>query len=314
MALDHYVSQVHLRNFYSPSRASMYGIKKSTLERFPCRSENVCRIEKGSTNSYLIHDRAIEDFLRGVEPKYNESVAKLRSGKIDSQCIYVIAGFVSFITSCTPTAMRIHSEPLRRSVEAVAALLDRRGDIPKAPESLGGKSLTELLESGEVKIMVDAKYPQAIGISTVLNRISVYGNASWEILLNSSVDSPFFTSDYPIALEPVGFIPNWIVPLTPNTAIRIVPDIKQSGAQRDLTFKNFRFNRREVSRQEVLAINRLLVQCAEEIVFYRDDRPWVVAFVARNSQFRVEAETKRIPYGTGFLNWSTQRIGSVAAS
>src|SRR6266480_1785572 len=135
MALDHYVSQVHLRNFYSPALGSrMYAIRKSDLKSFECRSRDVCRIEDGSTNSYLIHDRAIEDFLRDVEPKYNASVAKLRTGKIDQECIYVVAGFVSFITSCTPAAMRIHSEPLKRLVETEAAVLDRNGMLPKAPE------------------------------------------------------------------------------------------------------------------------------------------------------------------------------------
>jgi len=61
----------------------MYAIRKSDLKRFRCRAKDVCRIEDGSTNAYLTSDRAIEEFLRGIEPKYNTSVAKLREGKID---------------------------------------------------------------------------------------------------------------------------------------------------------------------------------------------------------------------------------------
>src|SRR5436305_13347945 len=106
MPLDHYVSQVHLRNFYSPAIPErMYAIRKSDLKTFQCNARSVCRIEQGSTNAYLINDRAVEEFLTAVEPKYNPSVAKLRDNKIDRECIYAIAGFAAYIGSCAPAAM-----------------------------------------------------------------------------------------------------------------------------------------------------------------------------------------------------------------
>jgi hypothetical protein len=87
MPLDHYVSQVHLKNFYSPvSPKRMYAIRKFDLKTLPCNAPIVCRIEEGSTNAYLINDRAIEDFLLAVEPKYNASVVKLQGDKIDREC------------------------------------------------------------------------------------------------------------------------------------------------------------------------------------------------------------------------------------
>ena len=80
MALDHYVPQVHLRNFYSHELGRrMYGLRKSDLRAFTCRSEDVCRIEAGSTNPYLKEPRIIADFLTEVEPYYNASVDNLRS-------------------------------------------------------------------------------------------------------------------------------------------------------------------------------------------------------------------------------------------
>src|ERR1700733_1805774 len=98
MALDHYVSQVHLKNFYSPALGErMYAVRKSNGKAFTPNAESVCRIEEGSTNAYLTKDRAIEDFLKGIEPKYNASAQKLSSGEIDVEAIYVIAGFASYI-------------------------------------------------------------------------------------------------------------------------------------------------------------------------------------------------------------------------
>src|SRR6202022_1896603 len=101
MALDHYVSQVHLKNFYSPALDGlMYAIRKSDLKRFPTKSQDVCRIEEGSTNAYLSKDRAIEEFLKDVEPRYNASLAKLRENKMDQEAIASLAGFAADVVTC----------------------------------------------------------------------------------------------------------------------------------------------------------------------------------------------------------------------
>lgn len=88
MPLDHYVSQVHLKNFYSLKlKCLMYAIRKSDLKSFPTNSDSVCRIESGSTNLYLQDVRAIEGFLKGIEPKYNTAIRKLAENQIDAECI-----------------------------------------------------------------------------------------------------------------------------------------------------------------------------------------------------------------------------------
>lgn len=310
MALDHYVSQVHLRNFYSPALGNhMYAMRKSDLKSFPCNSRSVCRIEEGSTNAYLINDRVIEEFLLGVEPRYNASVAKLRENKIDKECIHAIAGFVGYVACCATAAMRIHAGPLQSLLESEAAILDKQGLIPKAPPSLGSKTLTELLTDKEVRFTVDPKYPQALGINSITGRVSIYGNSKWEILLNGVPECPFFTSDFPVAIEATGHrTMNWIVPLTPDLAIRIIPDIRLDGTAPDLSFAKFTSRQRMLRRSEIVEINRLIVQCAEDLVFYRDNHEWIGDFVAKNRHYRIEAVTDRIPYGTGFINISTQRI------
>ena len=265
MPLDHYVSQVHLRNFYSPTLGSlMHAIRKSDLKQFPCNSESVCRIEEGNTNAYLINDRAVEDFLLGVEPKYNASVIKLQNGQIDTECIYVIAGFVAYVASCAPASMRIHTAPLQSQLQSEAAILDRQGLLPRAPAILGSKTVTELMDDGAIDFEVDPKFPQAMGIDTIVPRVSMYGNSHWEILANNDEVNPFFTSDYPIALEEVRSnpIPNWIIPLAPDLAIRIVPDIRLRDQPPDLSFSRFTHHRRALKRQETHGINRLIVRCA----------------------------------------------------
>jgi len=311
MALDHYVSQVHLKNFNSPALSGMiYAIRKSDLKRFQTKSQDVCRIEEGSTNAYLLEDRAIEEFLKGVEPGYNASLTKLRQNKIDQECIACIAGFAAYIVSCSPAAMRILSGPIKAALESTAAALDAQGLIPKAPEALGEKSITELLADGTVKFTVDPKYPQAVGISNVLHYVSVFGNSPWEILRNEDSDNPFFTSDYPAAIETFDLNTpiNRIVPLAPDLAIRITPDIRLSNTRQDLSFAKFRAAPRRLKRVEVVDLNRLIVRCAEDLILYRDDREWVAGFVAKNQRYRIEPVTQELSTGTGDLLVSTHRI------
>jgi hypothetical protein len=52
----------------------------------------VCRIDEGNTNDYLIEPRAIEEFLKTIEGKYNSAVSVLEMGEPDQQTIYTIAG------------------------------------------------------------------------------------------------------------------------------------------------------------------------------------------------------------------------------
>jgi Protein of unknown function (DUF4238) len=311
MPLDHYVSQVHLRQFYSPAlNELMFAVRKSDGKTFCCNSKSVCRIEDGSSNAYLRKDRLIEEFLRFVEPKYNRSLSKLYENTLDQEGILSIAGFVAYVMACSPAGIRVLSDPLRASLESTSAILDRGGALPTAPDILGGKSLTELLEDGTVSFKIDPKCPQALGITSIIGWVSVFGNSQWEILRNEESDTPFFTSDFPVGLErssdPRAL--NRIVPLAPNLAIRIRPDIRLSGRQPNLSFKTFEPKQRRLKRREVVEINRCIVRCAEDTVFYRDDLDWVVPFISKNRRYHVEGVTQRIPQGGGFLNVSTQRI------
>jgi hypothetical protein len=317
MPLDHYVSQVHLRHFYSPVLDElMFAARKSDGSTFCCNSKSVCRIEDGSSNAYLRKDRLIEEFLRFVEPKYNRSLSKIYDNTFDQECILSIAGFVAYVMACSPAGIRIMSDPLRASLVSTSAILDRGGDLPTAPDILGGKSLTELLEDGKVSFRIDPKFPQALGINSIIGWVSVFGNSRWEILRNEEAGTPFFTSDFPVGLErsPDPRVLNRIVPLAPDLAIRICPDIRLSGQQPDLSFKTFKAKQHKLKRREVVEINRCIVRCAEDTVFYRDDFDWVVPFISKNRRYQVEGATQRIPHGGGFLNVSTQRIVSTQST
>jgi hypothetical protein len=311
MPLDHYISQVHLKKFNSPALGDrMYAIRKSDQKTFTPNSRAVCVVNDGSTNAYLLEDRAIENFLETIEPKYSSALEKLTAQKIDQECIYTIAGFVAYVISCSPAGMRIHSGPLKSTVETTAAMMEAAGMLPPPPPELAGASLTELLQKGAVRVKIDAKYPQAMGINSILERTATFGNFKWEILLNDFGDSPFFTSDFPAAIEKTNDprILNRIVPLAPSLALRIRPDLSIERGHADFSFRNFGFHTRHISRQEVINLNCLIVRCAEDMVFYRDDHPWILPFIAKNRHYRVVPHTHKLRTAEGTLLISTQRV------
>ncbi|MCR4290670.1 MAG: DUF4238 domain-containing protein [Candidatus Scalindua sp.] len=311
MPLDHYISQVHLKNFYSPKLGKlMYAIRKNNQKLFTPNAESVCRIPDNSTNSYLREDRLVEKFLKDIESKYNSAVAKIVANDIDAKCIYVIAGFVAYVLTCSPASMRLHSEPLKNIVEETARILDSKSVLPLPPPVLGGKNITELLKDEKVRIGINPKYPQAIGICSILSHIRMFGNFKWDILMNPFNNNPFFTSDFPVAIEKTDDhrILNRIIPLTPKLAIRIFPDISIDRKRVDFSFSGFRHSVRKLSLRDVMYINKLIVRCAETTVFFRDDYEWIPKFVKKNAGFCIESRTIRIPKGDGTLHVSSLEV------
>ena len=129
-------------------------------------------------------------------------------------------------------------------------------------------------------------------------------------MINPFDDSPFFTSDFPVAIEKTEDVRvlNRITPLSPNLAIRIRPNLSFDRDRADFSFARFRHTVRKLSRTEVVSVNSLIVRCAESTVFFRDDYKLIPKFVKRNARFRIEPQTQRIPHGNRTLHWFTQEV------
>lgn len=311
MPLDHYIPQVHLKNFYSQELGNgMYVIRKNDQKQFIQSAKNVCRLEEGNTNHYLKDKRIIEEFLKGVEPKYNKSIDAAIRGEFSDESIYVIAGFISYVMTCSPAAMRIHSRLFRSCCEEAGRLLDHYKELPTPPLEMGGVSFTDLLEKKRIAVKIDEKYPQAVGISTVLSKVKRFGNSHWQLLYNEHAENPFFTSDYPIAIESSSCAKTikWIVPLTPYLAIKIAPNTVDQNEDLDFSFSQFSCEKKSPSRFEIRRINQLIVRCAESLVFFNKLNEWNPRFVRRNSQYRIEMKASRHPHRNGVFLYHAQEI------
>jgi len=228
----------------------------------------------------------IEEFLKLVEPKYPIALEELRSGQISAESIFVISGFVAAITSCAPAAIRLNTSRTRGVLHETAREMDDEGVMPPSPESLGGKSLSELLSDGTVGFNIDEKFPQAVAIAGVLPKASALGNADWELFRNNGF-SPYFTSDFPVGVQWRGRVFSRIVPLAPDLALRITCDWRPRGVI-DLDFSRNRTALIEASKRDVVEINEVVVRSAEETVFFRDNDGWVDRFVSKHRHYRLE--------------------------
>lgn len=154
-----------------------------------------------------------------------------------------------------------------------------------------------MLDDGMVRINVDEKYPQAIGISSGIEaRVAIFGNALWDVMFADPAYGGFFTSDFPVYDNRVV---SKTVPVASDVAIRIHPQLRERGKEPDLSFPGFRARFRTLRPQEMREVNRELVRAAESVVLYHADTDWLLPFVRKHRAFRVESIVTRIPSPLG---------------
>ncbi len=307
MALDHYVPQVYLRHWISGDNGPLLNvIRKSNFKRFTPRTKDICAIPEGNTNRLLEDSQKIENALKAIEPKYNKALASLKNGQFDDESIWTISGFIACIMVASPTALRLNNPFLKAILRDMAVGLERRNLIP----GLEKKMIARGLERGAVDFKVDGRYSQAIEAEDMDKVIGLLTHGDWEVLHNRFSDNPFYTSDYPIALEVSKTIPwinNKIIPLSPSLAIRIKP--RTDTKRQEQPFVNLSVKRRALSRGEVKMINTLVVRSAEEIVVYLKEHDWTLDFINRNRYFWIDGVvTKRVVSENESLFINRQRL------
>lgn len=294
MARDHYVSQTYLRG-WQDSEEQLHAIRKKDLKQFKPKTRSVCFEEDGNTNEYLAHARAIEAFIKPIEDRYSGAVRKISERRFDVEDILTVAAWISYVETSAPTARRLGVEYLRPLLEMAAVKADREGHIPPPPPELGGTSLRELLVGGKIRIDIDESYPQAIGASHMQERVATYSNWHWAILYSCHADSPFLTSDFPIAIDPLSDLGNGfakVVPLSPTTAVRIRPRPHMPDEDGQPPLRHFQHTFRNLSRAEVRRVNTMVVRTAENLVFSSGAFDWLARFVSKHAHYRATTKTE----------------------
>jgi hypothetical protein len=229
-------------------------------------------------------------------------------------------GFVSAMMAnlacCTPAWRRMltkmHGDMAVGFLHISKTMIDRRGEGP--PDF--PRKAVEMLEQGKIRLQTDHDFVKASVTRFLLDYTWVAFNQNWTIIRNNT-EQPFLTSDNPVVVsgsapEPMtrflltvsGSAPapmTRFLPLSPDLCLGVTFD----GPIRPLDPKNPSMDLqtpprgsityRRAKPTAVRIINRLVVKCAEDLVFSAKADRKIEDLVRKYAAYRVDAAYAEFP-------------------
>lgn len=303
MPKDHFIAQTYLKHFVDPNHRNMlHAYRKSDGATFPCYPAAVCHEWDGDRNpKFLGQAEMLGDFRKIFEPHWNPSVANMLAGKVSASDKFVISAYMANLMTCTPAWRRVgadmHDEGLKSYMSFAKKMKEKNGGQPDLPVEA-----IELVEQGKVKVYIDPDYIKAVVTKKLLNSAWNTYNQDWTILVNESQE-PFITSDSPVALIPsprVEAAPQRYLPITPKLCLAVIHE--RTVKPIVLTERDFQTpphgtikGRKITTAADARFVNRIVAQCAEDVVFSSTSSPRIAALVKRYAKFRVELNFVEFP-------------------
>lgn len=288
MTLDHYISQVHLKQFLCPGEKKLLvAIRKSDLKVFTPRPRDICRVEDGSTNAYLTENRKVEDFLGEIEPAYERCLARVAAGDLDWDVRQVFGGFLAYVHAYTPTALRMFDPTIRAQIERAIKALEADGELKSydasKPLDWHGKSLSQQIEEGQVTLEIDPKMPQAMVTTQLLKTRHTLASSDVTVL-RAAGQGRFLTSDFPsvILSHYQGKFAQRFLPISPKIGLVFHTHTATDKSGGPL----HRFV--DIGDKKTQAINDEIIKHAGDLVISAYHYTWLHDRVKALRRFRVE--------------------------
>lgn len=136
---DHYVSQTHLRGWQgSDSRLNV--VRKADLRMFRPGTHSICSVIDGNTNPYLSDPRSVEEIIKPIEGGYARAVERVGASQVDGNSAVVLAGWIAYVETSSPAAMRLGAAMLSPFVEEFAKAAEAAGELPPSPPNSAGRA------------------------------------------------------------------------------------------------------------------------------------------------------------------------------
>lgn len=299
MPEDHYISQTYLKHFGDSTREGMLNAyRKSDGKEFQCWPKDVCGEWDGDLNPawFKLRPGLLGDFRDMFEPQWNPAIEALGSGEVDAGAKFAIAGLFANLMVSTPAwrriGVRMYNYLTTRSLSFAKRMHEKHGYAPEFPTEA-----VEMLESGEIILETDPNHIKAVVTIQLMEYAWTAYNANWVVLRNET-RWPFVTSDNPVALIDSGALSAGLtrfLPITPVLCLS-VRFIKRELPPFDAKLApqgEVEYARADTA--QVKKINRLIVQCADDLVFSSVRSSGIANLVTKWAKFGVDVELLEIP-------------------
>lgn len=312
MPKDHYVAQTYLKHFLDPKLGNLlHAYDKKGLKHFTARTRDICYAHDWDTNPYFQDQRAIDKYLKVIEPKWNYGVTDIHNLLKYEEIKYFMAGYIAVLVSCTPTSIRTLTHATEEMIASAGNILacqmqqypERFPDSKPLPPDI----FEQIMAAGGLKAKVDPKHTHARTMQNLLDLQWHFYKSPWMILDNET-ENPFLTSDYPVAYyysKPQARIPYRFVPICPRYAILIKPSLDKA----DRKSPKEPFDKYPITETDICSIrpkfpkilNKLTIQGAERFIISAYDTPWIMKLVKKYKNWKMDSGTVRLPHENGEL-------------
>jgi hypothetical protein len=318
MARDHYVAQTYLGHF-TDANGMLHVYRKEDGKYWQSGPKGVCREWDGDLiRDFLKNERMLGEYRAIFEPRWNDAIADLGSGRCDSAVKMVISGYWANLLVCTPAWTRVgvkmHDYAAMHRLRAEDALRTEAGKPdPKLKEMLAA------FDSGRYRIQTKPDAVRASAATALLDFAWAFYNAHWTVIRNDTAIG-FLTSDNPVAFNDPGSwrggqpgLPRYLT-LSPRLCLygfmdpagrRDKPDFTQPP-RGDILWGS-------IPLDGVERVNRAVAECAEEIVISPCKSDDVQKLVSECARYGVDMEFIEIKEPDGFLLGSHTRVRELSA-
>lgn len=210
--------------------------------------------------------------------------------------MFAISGYFANLMVCTPAWIRIgvtmYNDHAKAFLSFSKKMKEQHGGNPDLPVDA-----IEMLEKGELTLEHDPNYVKAKATQELIKYAWQTYHQNWTIIRNAT-EYPFMTSDNPVAIqqsanprEPA----TRYLPITPALCLSVRYDRNKLPPFDPTLPPRGSVAWATVKPDGAKAINKLVAQCAEDLVFSSTESSGVQALVKNCASFRVESEFVQFP-------------------
>jgi len=321
MPQDHYVAQTFLKHF-TDAEGKLHAYSKNDGKYFTPGPKSVCSEWDGDLNPAIEGmPEMLGEYRKMFEPRWNETVEELKKRNGSRDIRLMVALCFAHMVTCVPAWRRVSAEIWENMRGAELRFRHLMNEERGVKDELLAEGVA-MLKEGKIVIEADPNSVKAKLTGALIGLACLAYHSNW-IFFENRTDTPFLTSDNPVALrlsDVIGEPMNRFMPITPQLGLFMTLDAWQKQKRRfpkekseiDRLLQEEPFGTIRGTRpipNDVRELNRLIVQCAENFVFSNRKDDGVERLVQKHGKYRIEADPQELrePDG-GFIHGFIIRV------